>query len=248
MNSYQQSSTYHSLKYHTSKHYTLKHLTLKHWTLKHLTSIYHTLNIYTTHSKFIKFIYFQPLIYPKTMNQFKNNLFLLQKDEERMEQLKRKYAICINEKYYKNYKKKLTGYILFCKEEYKDKTKSNNSTTVSAKWRKLSAEEKDFYKLFARKACEKKITRKTKLKRNNSKVKNNYSDNQFLFAYKNVKITNKLKYKTINTKTYIVDCFNNIITIDGEDIGYINGLGEVILNKNQSTELKNDSSQQSAAE
>ena len=160
-----------------------------------------------------------------------DNLYQQYNFENVIEKLGIKYNISINIKEYKNYTKKLTGYILFSKEEYKKRMDNVkiNSKIISQKWKKLCAEEKEFYILYAYKLCKKKMKRKKSKKIKKKILKNNFEINKNSFKYTETKITNVLKSVIIDEKSYIVDCFDNIITEDGKDIGYINYLNEVII-------------------
>lgn len=145
--------------------------------------------------------------------------------------LMEKYNIQINEKHYLNYEKKLTGYILFTKEQYKRQTRDKvklNSKIVSKKWKKLCAEEKECYTLLAKKLYGREITRRKKQPEEFKKLKTR-GDEKDYFKHKDVKITTMLRYVTHKNTRYLVDCFDNIIDSAGNDIGHINGYGKFVI-------------------
>jgi len=139
------------------------------------------------------------------------------------------------------YKKRVTGYLLFVKEQY-DNCNDNekcNSSIISKRWKSLSKEEKQVYTQMAKKQqinkeeniIYKNIKKSSKIKQETTpKSKNKH---RFLSYIAEQNINNNNLYKiNLNDKEYIIDCFKNIIDIKdniGKDIGFIDEDDNVIL-------------------
>ena len=185
--------------------------------------------------------------FPKIFS-YKTNKFLTRRDTRLLKTYLKKYKkLKIDLNKYKNQKKKLTGYILFSKEQYahQDSKKKINSTMVADMWNNMKSDEKALFGLMAKAIYGKKPTR-AKKKKIVTYIK--HKPKKTHFKYLDVKVTNKLEIRKINGKEYIVDAFDNIVTLSGEDIGHINGNGKVVLyadikkRKEREEQENNDSS------
>lgn len=143
---------------------------------------------------------------------YKNLKFYI---NEELETFKKNYIL-------KN-SKKITGYMLYVRDYYKD---NNKKKEITENWKQISETEKKKYNERANKLLKiynkminkkekkkeieikKEIILKTEKKQNlNKKIEKNYI----------------IKSKIIENKNYYIDCYNNIIDIEKEKyIGYLN--------------------------
>jgi tRNA G10 N-methylase Trm11 len=130
--------------------------------------------------------------------------------------------------------KKITDYMLFVRDFYKNPNEKNKEHTniknkskyISILWKILDKKEKLIYKIKAKEMLEyfkknyqnsKKIKKKEKEKEKNKMKK---EDEKILFNKKRNNILKKIKIENVE---YYIDCNNNLIDIVKEDyIGYLN--------------------------
>lgn len=120
--------------------------------------------------------------------------------------------------------KRVTGYILFCKIKYADPSiEKKNSSVISKLWAELDNDVKKIYVLMAKQILDgKPITRK-RAPKDQYKQQDKPSDPEHMFKFRN-KPHNRLRRETINGKEYILDCFDNIIAVNGirgDDVGFV---------------------------
>jgi len=126
--------------------------------------------------------------------------------------------------------KKITDYMLFVRDFYKnpkEKNKEHNiknkSKYISILWKNLDKKEKLIYKIKAKEMLEyfKENYQKSK-KKEKKKIKKEEKEEKILFN-KKININNILKKIKIENVEYYIDCNNNLIDIEKEDyIGYLN--------------------------
>jgi len=160
-----------------------------------------------------------------------------------LELVRKKYNINDNnmiDNYSFFYKKRVTGYLLFVKEQY-DNCKPDekcNSSIISKRWKSLSKEEKQVYTKRAKKLSNTEEEKEESLPEENTeeeivKKPETKRKHSFLSYIAEQNINNNNLYRiTLKEKEYIIDCFKNIIDIKGDigkDIGFIDDDDNIIL-------------------
>jgi len=160
-----------------------------------------------------------------------------------LELVQKKYNINDNnmaDNYTFVYKKRVTGYLLFVKEQY-DNCKSGekcNSSIISKRWKALTKEEKQVYTKKAKNATvlddeEEKVPEEKVPEENQVEKPKRKRKHSFLSYIAEQNPNNNNLYRiTIQEKEYIIDCFKNIIDVQGnigKDIGFIDDDDNIIL-------------------
>jgi hypothetical protein len=126
--------------------------------------------------------------------------------------------------------KKITDYMLFVRDFYKNPMEKNKEHTniknkskyISILWKNLDKKEKLIYKIKAKEMLEYFKKNYQNLKKRKKKEKIKKEDEEILFNKKR-NINNILKKIKIENVEYYIDCNNNLIDIEKEDyIGYLN--------------------------